>query len=126
VAAKPSGGSPGALLFSSRPFSSTRPAQQATGDAPVPSAADHKYASRPLSSLLPSYLQYLRWKMGKIINLTVRAYLLRNLSCDFVAIAVLLCCEPPNRASKDHTLLIFHYKLQGLSNSALAGVGKCA
>ncbi|CAM0883311.1 unnamed protein product [Alopecurus aequalis] len=38
----PSGGSPLALLFSSRAISSTRPAQQPAGDAPVPSAVDYK------------------------------------------------------------------------------------
>ncbi|KAF7038115.1 hypothetical protein CFC21_048338 [Triticum aestivum] len=35
-------GSPRALLFSSRVFSSTPPAQQSAGDVPAPSAVDHK------------------------------------------------------------------------------------
>ncbi|KAE8769631.1 frataxin, mitochondrial [Hordeum vulgare] len=39
---KPSGGSPWALLFSPRAFSSTPPAQQSAGDVPAPSAVDHK------------------------------------------------------------------------------------
>ncbi|XP_047078628.1 frataxin, mitochondrial [Lolium rigidum] len=43
AATKLSGGSPWALrLFSSRAFSSTRPTQQAGGDAPAPSAVDQK------------------------------------------------------------------------------------
>uniref|UniRef100_A0ACD5X275 Uncharacterized protein n=1 Tax=Avena sativa TaxID=4498 RepID=A0ACD5X275_AVESA len=36
------GGSPWAPLFSSRAFSSRHPAQKPAGDAPVPSAVDHK------------------------------------------------------------------------------------
>ncbi|KAM0838665.1 hypothetical protein ACQ4PT_060828 [Festuca glaucescens] len=43
AATKLSGGSPCALrLFSYKAFSATRPAQHAGGDAPVPSAVDHK------------------------------------------------------------------------------------
>ncbi|KAL6853470.1 hypothetical protein ACP4OV_019499 [Aristida adscensionis] len=40
--ARPSGGSPGPLLFASRAISSTRAAAQSAGDAPSPSAGDHK------------------------------------------------------------------------------------
>ncbi|KAM3333012.1 hypothetical protein ACQJBY_028238 [Aegilops geniculata] len=42
AATKPPGGSPWALLFSSRVFSSTPPARQSAGDVPAPSAVDHK------------------------------------------------------------------------------------
>ncbi|KAF8766117.1 hypothetical protein HU200_007613 [Digitaria exilis] len=42
TAAQQSGGLPAALLFSSRTISSTRPATQSAGDAPGPSALDHK------------------------------------------------------------------------------------
>lgn len=46
--ALPSGGSPAALLFSSRTISSTSlSTRPAAGDAPGPSAVDHKFVSRP-------------------------------------------------------------------------------
>ncbi|VAH64810.1 unnamed protein product [Triticum turgidum subsp. durum] len=52
AATKPSGGSPWALLFSSRVFSSTPPAQQSAGDVPAPSAVDHKFVSPSLKLLV--------------------------------------------------------------------------
>ncbi|VAH80263.1 unnamed protein product [Triticum turgidum subsp. durum] len=45
-------GSPWALLFSSRVFSSTPPAQQSAGDVPAPSAVDHKFVSPSLKLLV--------------------------------------------------------------------------